>query len=72
VKSTESGVMHKMIVYDMETGTLLGTGYIVHYADGKMSEPLLVGLNGEPLPPSWFNLQMTDERWPVVVPMRIQ
>ena len=61
-----------MIVLDMHTGERVGHGYVIHYNDGAMSEPFIVSDAGEKLPQEWYNLQITDEVWNVVVPMRRQ
>lgn len=62
--------MQKLMVY--EHGACIGYGFTIMYPDGKMSQPDLFDLKGDRLAEGWYQLQVTDTRWNVVVPMRIQ
>jgi len=62
--------MQKLIVYD--NGAIVGYGHIIILANGKMSQPTLLDLRGNELPPQWYELQVTGEKHYVVVPKRIQ
>lgn len=62
--------MHKLIVYD--NGALIGYGFVVHYANGRMSDPMLFDIGGTGLPVGWYQLTMTNEHYCVVVPRNIQ
>jgi hypothetical protein len=66
----KNGILHKMIVFD--NGIQVGTGYVIYYPSGRMSDPILISPTGEKLPEGWYHLIMTDEQWNVVVPMRKQ
>jgi hypothetical protein len=68
----KNGIMHKMIVFDMMKGIQLGIGFIIYFADGKMSEPMLISNAGNNLSEDWYTLFMTDEYFNVVVPRHIQ
>jgi len=71
VKPTiKNGVMHKLVVYD--NGALIGYGFVITYNDGEMSAPELFDIRGEKLPEGWYQLSMTNEHLPVVVPRNIQ
>lgn len=68
--ATKSGVMHKLYVYD--NGALIGYGFVITYPDGRMSAPELFDIGGKKLPEGWYQLQMTQEHYNVVVPRNIQ
>lgn len=68
---TQSGMMHKVFVYS--NGALLGYGFVIMYADGKMSAPELFDIGGNRLPENaWYEIQMSDEKYSVIVPRNIQ
>lgn len=63
--------MHKVFVYS--NGALLGYGFVIMYADGKMSAPELFDIGGNRLPENaWYEIQMSDEKYSVIVPRNIQ
>lgn len=68
--TTKNGVMHKLIVYD--NGAMIGYGFVITYQDGEMSQPELFDIKGDKLPEGWYQLTMTNEHRPVVVPRNIQ
>lgn len=65
-----SGVMHKLLVYD--NGAIVGYGYVIMYPDGKVSAPELFNIKGDKLPEQWYQLQMTNDHFNVVVPRNVQ
>lgn len=70
--TTLSGIMHKLLVYDFDTGALIGYGYMISYPSGFTSKPELFDIAGERLGGGMYNLQPTSECWDVVVPRNIQ
>jgi hypothetical protein len=66
----KNGVMHKLYVYD--SGALIGYGFLITYADGKMSQPELFDITGNKLPEGWYQLTMSNEHYNVVVPRNVQ
>ena len=70
--TTMNGVMHKLIVFEIETTAIVGYGYIIHFSDGRTSKPELFDFAGGRLPGGTYQLQTIDEQFNVVVPRNVQ
>ena len=71
-KPPQMGLMCKVLAYDKPGGALLGSGWLLYRGDGKVMAPDLFDLIGEKLPEGWYNLQITQESYCVVIPRMVQ
>ena len=62
--------MTKVLV--MENGAMIGSGFIIEYADGGFFVPALIDFAGVEIPPGAYELTRTNDSFPVVVPMGVQ
>lgn len=65
-----NGVMTKLHAYD--NGALVGYGFMISYPNGVVTKPELFDIAGNRLASGYYQLNVTEENYPVVVPKKIQ